>query len=117
METPAPAESTDGRIAFSLKEHSPVCLVSGIAQPAALHQSVVQLGLAIGTELRLRDHQPIDAARLTLKCQGQRSILTTAKDYWRDPKVFEQLPLPVFVLDLEVNWDATEMRKALRPFI
>jgi tetraacyldisaccharide 4'-kinase len=117
METPAPAESTDGRIAFSLKEHSPVCLVSGIAQPAALHQSVVQLGLAIGTELRLRDHQPIDAAKLTLKCQGQRSILTTAKDYWRDPKVFEQLPLPVFVLDLDVNWDATEMRKALRPFI
>ena len=115
--TPAPVFSIDGRVAFSLKEHSPLCLVSGIAQPEALHQSVVKLGLVIGTELRLRDHQPIDAAKLALNCQGQRAVLTTAKDYWRDPKVFEQLPLPVFVLELEVNWDATEMRKALSPFI
>jgi len=117
MTTPAPVESVDGRVVFNAAEHSPVCLVSGIAQPEALHLSVVQLGLAIRTELRLRDHQPINAAKLALKCQGQRSILTTAKDYWRDPKVFEQLPLPVFVLDLDVHWNAKEMRKALSPFI
>ena len=117
MKTHVPAQSVDGRVVFNAAEHSPVCLVSGIAQPEALHQSVVQLGLVIGSELRLRDHQHIDAATLALRCKGQRAVLTTAKDYWRDPKVFAQLPLPVFVLDLELNWNAEEMRKALRPFI
>ena len=117
MKTHAPAQSVEGRVVFNPAEHSPVCLVSGIAQPESLHQSVAQLGLAIGAELRLRDHQPIDAATLVSRCKGQRAVLTTAKDYWRDPKVFERLSLPVFVLGLDLNWNTQEMRTALNPFL
>ena len=42
-----------------------------------------------------------------------RSVLTTAKDYWRDPAVFADLPVPAFILPLTVAWSEEELAKAI----
>jgi len=67
----------------------------------------------VAAEIRLADHGLIDRRRLLSAAAASGSILTTAKDYWRDPRVFAGLPQPVFILQLIVmNADA-----ALQPLI
>jgi len=108
MLTRLPEYSVVGGHRFDSALHTPVCLVSAVAQPEALLAAVTtQLGLTVAVEIRLADHGLIDKRRLLSAATTCASILTTAKDYWRDPMVFAGLPLPVFVLQLTVtNADA-----------
>ena len=108
MLTRLPEHSVEGGHRFDAAIHPPVCLVSAVAQPEALLAAVTtQLGLTVAVEIRLADHGLIDKRRLLSAAATCGSILTTAKDYWRDPMVFAGLPLPVFVLQLTVtNADA-----------
>jgi tetraacyldisaccharide-1-P 4'-kinase len=74
---------------------------------------VNELGLSINAEIRLPDHGLIDRQRLRDTAAASDAILTTAKDYWRDPAVFAGLPQPVFILPLTV----TSVDTALAPVI
>ena len=114
MLTRLPEHSVEGGHSFDSSIHAPICLVSAVAQPEALLAAVtIQLGLAVAAEIRLADHGLIDRRRLLSAAAASGSILTTAKDYWRDPRVFAGLPQPVFILQLIVmNADA-----ALQPLI
>lgn len=118
MQTEAPLLSVEGGLRFDAGQHLPACLVSGVGQPEALLKAVKEdLGYEVGAELRGSDHSPIDRLELLAVCKGQHSILTTAKDYWRDPSVFASLPLPVFVLPLRLRWPEAEVRRMISQFL
>jgi tetraacyldisaccharide-1-P 4'-kinase len=75
---------------------------------------VRSLGLAVGAELLLGDHQPVALPALTRCSAGQKAILTTAKDYWRNPEVFAAQGLPVFILGLSLKWDEVAMGRLIK---
>lgn len=117
MLTRAPSVSVNGQIAFDPQLHTPAALVSGIASPQQLNDAVAQLGLKIGESLNLKDHQPIPKAALAKLAATHRSLLTTAKDYWRDPAIFKDIEVPVFILELELSWGQTNLIQILQKYI
>ncbi len=117
MRTSPPILSVDGNVNFELSFHSPTALVSGIADPKQLLEAVKAMQIEIGGHLSLGDHEPIPRDALHKFLSDKRSLLTTAKDYWRDPEFFGSLSVPVFILDLEVSWDQINLRETLREYI
>ena len=104
MRTGLPEQSSDGLHRYDPLKHATVCLVSAVARPDDLREAVVnQLGLIVNAEIRLPDHGLIDRQRLQDTAAASDAVLTTAKDYWRDPAVFAGLPQPVFILPLTVT--------------
>ena len=97
-----PISAPSGGPAFGTGQHTPVLLVTGIAHPERVSASLERLGVPIGACLRLADHQPIERPTLLGKiaAHSPASVVTTAKDYWRNPECFADLPVPVFILPL-----------------
>jgi len=117
MRTASPTMSVDGSMQFDPLQHTPAGLVSGIAEPKQLIDAVTAMGITVGETLSLRDHQPIPGESLVRLAATQKSVLTTAKDYWRDPTIFERISVPVFILDLEVFWGQSNLKHILNDYI
>lgn len=79
-----------------------VLLAAGIARPERLEAAVAQtLGRSVRTHF-VPDHAAFAPEALLAAAKGVRAVLTTPKDYWRDPAVFAGLASPVGLLGLEV---------------
>jgi len=117
MITSAPTVSVSGQVPFDPQLHTPAALVSGIAAPQQLRDAVASLGLKIGESLSLKDHQPIPKEALIKLAVSHRSLFTTAKDYWRDPAIFKDTGVPVFILELELSWGQTHLNQILQDYI
>lgn len=99
---------------FDPTRHSPAFLASAIAEPTRLIQDVQrQLQIPLSGTLVAADHRPLPRSELLANLGEAKAVLTTAKDYWRDPAVFADLPVPAFVLPLAVEWDEEQLAKAL----
>ena len=113
-----PERSVDGGEVFDLARHSPAFLATGIAGGDRLAKSLkAQLGLVLAGTYARPDHENLVKAELLAGLGAARAVLTTAKDYWRDPAVFDDLPVPAFVLPLAVEWSEEELAKALSPWL
>ena len=88
-----------------------VTLASAIAkvEPLAHHISE-DLGLEITNRYILRDHQRLRHDTLSALAKITEAILTTAKDFWRDPTVFHDQKTPVYIVPLMANLSHPQLK-------
>lgn len=79
------------------------CLVAGIAKPDQLIQGLKDQGTNIVDTLILRDHSPIPKEDLETRSEICDAFVTTEKDYFRDPQLFEDLKKPVAIVKLRAD--------------
>jgi tetraacyldisaccharide 4'-kinase len=109
-----PTTSVRGSETFDSARHSPAFLATAIAQPTRLIADVQKkLQIPLGGTLVAQDHAALPKSALVAALGDAKCVLTTAKDYWRDPAVFADLPVPVFVLPLTVEWNEEALAKAI----
>jgi len=101
---------TKDQIEWSPK-FAPTLAICGIARPGHFLDGLKEMGINCGGRLTLSDHEPINVREVIKSLGTMRSIVTTAKDYWRDPDVFNQLPVPVFVIPLALVWDGEDGKR------
>lgn len=80
-----------------------VLLVCGIAGPADFVRQVQEFGIAISQSLIFKDHQAIKTKDIVSNIGNCTALVTTEKDYYRDPKLFRDLSIPVYVCPLELK--------------
>ncbi|WP_207912385.1 tetraacyldisaccharide 4'-kinase [Pseudobacteriovorax antillogorgiicola] len=88
-----------------------LAVITGIAKPQKLLTSVQELGLGISQTHIVRDHEPFRLREIKDKIKNCRAVLTTEKDYFRDPSIFDELSIPVATLPLSA--DIQEIHKSL----
>jgi tetraacyldisaccharide 4'-kinase len=91
----------------------PVLLAAGVATPEQVHAALVSLRVAVAATYFVRDHAAFAPAELVRRLGAARAVVTTAKDYWRDPDVFTALPVPTYLLGMSLDWDEAAIRAAL----
>lgn len=80
-----------------------VLLAVGIADPERVQESVeAALGKAVRTHF-VPDHHDFDRRALLEAAAGASVVLTSAKDYWREPSVFDACARPVGLLELRID--------------
>ncbi len=80
-----------------------VLLAAGIADPSRLQLAVESaLGRPVRTHF-VPDHSDFDRRALIAAAGAAAAVLTTPKDYWRDPAIFAACARPVGVLALELE--------------
>jgi len=96
---------------YKALDHSPALLVAGIENPAKIIDTINEIQIEIADSYFVGDHKRLDREIIVEKSAGLSAIVTTAKDYWRDPDLFAGLPQTVFVLSLiaEVPHDAMQL--------
>lgn len=96
------ATDINGTVLFSQIDRDNVFVVTGIARPERFLQDLKIEGILPANKLFLPDHHPISSAILSKSLGGSSAVITTAKDYWRNPEVFQSLKIPVFVKKFEI---------------
>lgn len=89
----------------SLNNQDKILVVSGIANPAALAASLRRNGYEDQRHYFVGDHDAIDRLALIDRLQQVSAVVTTPKDYWRNPDIFVGLPIPVWIVDIVPNID------------
>ncbi|MBP6218249.1 MAG: tetraacyldisaccharide 4'-kinase [Oligoflexales bacterium] len=82
--------------------HHPSLLVCGLAHPERLAKDLEEKGVPLHAVSFEPDHGAFDRQKILSLSKGCASILTSEKDYWRNPKVFEELPIPIFFIKLSI---------------
>ncbi|MCB9229865.1 MAG: tetraacyldisaccharide 4'-kinase [Deltaproteobacteria bacterium] len=88
------------------KDGKPLSLLSGIARPERLFDSLKKLGIEIQHSFFIADHEHFDLPshkERVMKLSDIGHIITTAKDFHRDDVFFRSLPGKVFILPLEIH--------------
>ncbi len=93
-----------------------VVVVAGIAQPERFIREVVNAGATIVERYIVGDHQRFSTQLILQKSQSATAIVTTAKDYWREPEVFATLTKPVFILPIMAEWPDNSIHELLQQF-
>lgn len=96
--------------AFSAREFSlelarlkGVTAVCAIAKPERFFSSLGNLHIPINRKIVLSDHARFDMALGSINHQRDQLIITTEKDFWRDPDVFLKYKNNVFVLPISMT--------------
>lgn len=111
---PVWGESWDGcPTIFDPAQHCPALLVCGIARPQVFFDDFTKLygqssESPVGSTLVVGDHHKINKNDLETRVNEQtRSIVTTAKDFARDPLVFKSVAqskkVKVFVMKIDIE--------------
>lgn len=87
------------------KDDFPVMLVTAIARPERVVESLKAFDIQISKKIFIRDHALIKRELLTKNQDEIKSVIITAKDYWRDPEVFSKLNIPVFIFPQKVFFE------------
>jgi tetraacyldisaccharide 4'-kinase len=91
-----------GAVKFSDIRSEKFLVVACIARPERLLDDLNSEGIFPTEKLFLPDHQPISANLLAESLGVARAVITTSKDYWRNPDVFTSLKIPVFIKKIEI---------------
>lgn len=83
---------------YELKNAKKILLAAAIARPERLRDALKSVERK---EMFKGDHQRFDIREIESAAQSCDAILTTEKDFWRDPDVFRAQKKPVFVLGLK----------------
>ncbi len=82
------------------RSFEPALLMLGIAQPERVVSQIEEMKIHLGGSYCVGDHEPFSPEIVQTHMSLCKSIITTEKDYWRDPSIFENAPCPYFILDL-----------------
>lgn len=82
-----------------------VAVVSAISRPERFVQSLSKLGVKTREKYFLPDHWTFDSEKLKVLARKHDAMITTSKDYWRDPDMFSDLNIPVYVLPIQFEID------------
>jgi tetraacyldisaccharide 4'-kinase len=77
--------------------------IAGIANPERFFNDLNALGIELADTETVRDHQEFDPELLKKIESKFTAVITTSKDYWRDPTAFEKLRIPCYVLEMSVD--------------
>ena len=77
----------------------PVTLLSGISNPRRFIENMAKIKCQ--KKIILGDHEALNKKTIKL-LKDSKSILTTEKDYYRDPDFFQKIAIPVFVSKLKL---------------
>ena len=86
-----------------------VAIVSAIARPHRFIDSLKIFGIEVNEKYFLPDHWTFDREKIRNLSAKNDAIVTTAKDFWRDQSVFEDLNVPVYVLPIHFDIDSQTM--------
>lgn len=75
-------------------------LVSAIAKPRVLVESLKKEGFIIKSKLLYKDHERFSLEAIQEYIAHCDTLITTAKDYWREPKLFEKIQKKVVITDV-----------------
>lgn len=84
----------------TLNNQDKILVVSGIANPAALSTSLRNHGFVEQLHYFVGDHDAFDRVALMERLQHVSAVVTTPKDYWRNPDIFIGLPIQVWIVDI-----------------
>lgn len=90
-----------------------VGLVAAIAKPQHLLHRAERMRLIVNGTLFKNDHETFAAQEIMASTAKAPVLLTTAKDYWRDPSVFHAQKKPVFILPIKPEISHDTMRQIL----
>lgn len=99
---PSPATA----VAFS-QQYQPLLLVCGTAAPAAVLMTLQQLAVQVRAAIYLADHEAVERRALQRLSRYAKALVMTAKDYWREREVYDEQPLPVFIVELTAEFDCS----------
>lgn len=91
-----------------------VLLAAAIARPERLKTFLQKLEVK---ELFKGDHQRFVTHEIASAAKDCDAIITTEKDFWRDPEVFRTQKKPVFVLELKPVISSSELERLLTPVL
>lgn len=75
----------------------------GIAHPEYFLRALARAGVSPIRTVTVRDHGRFDAQHFSPEAiWGADGIVTTSKDYWRDPEIMAASGLPVWVLPMKI---------------
>lgn len=93
-----------------------VAVVAGIANPDRFIREVVASGATITSRYIVSDHARFSPSAIAEKSLVVDAVVTTPKDYWREPAVFAGSTKPVFVLPINAEWSDTSIAEVLQRF-
>lgn len=96
-----------------------IALAAAIAKPVGLVARVNQLGFTIEKTLFKRDHCRFhhnELYELANSDGGVDGVITTEKDFWRDPKAFFHLDTPVYLLPIRAQIDKADLDRICADF-
>ncbi len=102
VEVPVQVDDPSQKLSF---EMGPAVVVCAIANPQQFFQNIENLKIPIAHKINFLDHSPINLKKVLPYCRPHQPIITTEKDYWRDPSVFRDLKNPVFISKISVSLD------------
>lgn len=106
----------DKKILFDISKHSPLVIVCGIARPQLFVADIERQGLKIQSTYFVPDHHLFDREILLKHAHHANSIVTTEKDYYRDPALFADLDCPVFIQSLSLDHNSKELSSLLSSY-
>ena len=92
-------------IIFDKAVHAPVAAVCGIARPQLFAEQLERQGVSLSQFYVVGDHASLDGKKLEDLAEQVAAIVTTSKDYYRDPEKFTYLKVPVFIQEMKVDFD------------
>jgi tetraacyldisaccharide 4'-kinase len=96
-----------------LPSSSKALVFCGIANPKSFFLGLRKMGISVKETYIVSDHQRVTQADLLNRIQHVQAIVTTEKDYYRDPSVFENFPIPVYIVPLSVEIDRESLAAGL----
>ena len=105
---------TGDGIIFDRVVHAPVAAVCGIARPQLFADQLVRQGVSLSQEYFVGDHASLDRKKLLDLADQVAAIVTTAKDYYRDPAKFAHLRVPVFIQEMRVDFDTPGLETLIK---
>jgi len=92
----------DKTMSFS-DSHEPVCVMCGIAHPEKFLAQIQEKNIRVGNTYIVGDHECFDPKKIQNAIANCKSLLTTEKDYWRKPSLFEDVGKPCFIAELHIR--------------
>lgn len=78
-------------------------VVCGIARPESFLKALGRAGISPLRVIKIKDHGRFSSDLLSPESvRGADAIVTTSKDYWRDPEILNGTGLPVWILSMRI---------------
>lgn len=92
-------------------EFSPALVVLGVARNSEVIAEIEHQGIAIHSLVAGKDHGYFKRSQIEERLSGCNSVITTEKDFWRDPNIFAQLQRPLFIARLQLSFHKSSRGK------
>ncbi|MDA9951543.1 tetraacyldisaccharide 4'-kinase [Oligoflexaceae bacterium] len=88
-----------------------VAIVSAIARPERFLDALHGQGVTVSEKYFLPDHWTFEKQKLERLAKECDALVTTAKDYWRDPLLFSEINTAVYILPIYFKIESEDLAK------